>query len=194
MNEIDESRLTALLEALCAHDWKLFERVAERLVARRRGPRAPSPGAGVETLTERERQIVEQAMLGRTNKEIAYTLGISDSTVRVLMARAARRLGAQSRRELLARAAEPTRPASSFCVAGSHQVLLRSTCVGSLPAHSPPASFTISVPASPPTQIRFASSANPLRSLALPTAPPTCAHVKPASVVRSTSPLDESKS
>ena len=57
---------------------------------------------GIDALTDRERQIVGQAALGQSNKEIAYTLGISANTVRVLMARAARRLGVRSRKELLA--------------------------------------------------------------------------------------------
>lgn len=52
-------------------------------------------------LTDRERQIVVHAALGLSNKQIAYALGISDATVRVLMARAANRLGAHSRKELL---------------------------------------------------------------------------------------------
>jgi DNA-binding CsgD family transcriptional regulator len=53
-------------------------------------------------LTDRERQIVVHASLGMTNKQIAYALGISDATVRVLMARAAKRFGVHSRKELLA--------------------------------------------------------------------------------------------
>ena len=53
-------------------------------------------------LTDRERQIVVHASLGMSNKQIAYALGISDATVRVLMARAAKRLGVRSRKELLA--------------------------------------------------------------------------------------------
>jgi DNA-binding CsgD family transcriptional regulator len=53
-------------------------------------------------LTDRERQIVVHASLGMSNKQIAYALGISDATVRVLMARAAKRFGVRSRKELLA--------------------------------------------------------------------------------------------
>ena len=53
-------------------------------------------------LTDRERQIVVHATLGMSNKQIAYALGISDATVRVLMARAAKRFGVRSRKELLA--------------------------------------------------------------------------------------------
>jgi DNA-binding CsgD family transcriptional regulator len=56
---------------------------------------------GFDILTDRERQVVLQAALGSTTKEIAYALGISDSTVRVLMARAVNRVGVRSRAELL---------------------------------------------------------------------------------------------
>jgi DNA-binding CsgD family transcriptional regulator len=62
---------------------------------------------GVDTrsllvLTQREREIVAHAASGSTNKEIAQQLGISDATVRVLMSRAANRLGVRRRKELLA--------------------------------------------------------------------------------------------
>lgn len=53
-------------------------------------------------LTRREREIVAQAASGASNKEIAQQLGISDATVRVLMSRAANRLGVRRRKELLA--------------------------------------------------------------------------------------------
>ncbi len=56
---------------------------------------------GFTALTDRERQIVLHAALGFSNKQIAYALGISDTTVRVLMSRAANRLGLRTRRELL---------------------------------------------------------------------------------------------
>jgi len=54
-----------------------------------------------DELTNRERQVVLQASLGFSNKEIAYTLGVTASTVRVLMARAAGRIGVRTRAELL---------------------------------------------------------------------------------------------
>jgi DNA-binding CsgD family transcriptional regulator len=54
------------------------------------------------SLSRRERQVVTAAAAGRTNKLIAYELGLAHSTVRVLLARAAQRLGARSRRELIA--------------------------------------------------------------------------------------------
>jgi DNA-binding NarL/FixJ family response regulator len=50
-----------------------------------RGPLPP--------LTPRERQIVDSVRRGQTHKEIAFELGISDATVRVLYARAMKKLG-----------------------------------------------------------------------------------------------------
>ncbi len=48
-------------------------------------------------LSPRERQVLERAILGSENKVIAYDLGLADSTVRVLMRRAAIKLGARTR-------------------------------------------------------------------------------------------------
>jgi DNA-binding CsgD family transcriptional regulator len=55
---------------------------------------------GLEVLTERERQVVACVAAGRTVKELAYELGISYATARVLLARAYARLGVASREEL----------------------------------------------------------------------------------------------
>jgi len=69
---------------------------------------------GVAAFTGREREIVEHATHGFTNKQIACNLGISDATVRVLMARAANRMGVRTRRELLAHPAlQKFRPVAS---------------------------------------------------------------------------------
>ncbi len=55
------------------------------------------------TLSEREHQVLTQAHMGHSMKLIAYELGLSAATVRVLFHRAARKLGASSREEALAR-------------------------------------------------------------------------------------------
>jgi DNA-binding NarL/FixJ family response regulator len=67
------------------------------IVARENAPRPPGPGA----LTLRERQVVGYAALGHDNKIIAYDLGIAHATVKVLMARAAMKLGVRSRAEVI---------------------------------------------------------------------------------------------
>ena len=76
-----------------------FEENGSRYIVARE---SDAQSQGIESLTGRERQIVEHATNGFTNKQIAYNLGISDATVRVLMARAASRIGVRTRRELLA--------------------------------------------------------------------------------------------
>jgi DNA-binding NarL/FixJ family response regulator len=51
----------------------------------RRGPRLP--------LSPRERQILDAVLRGQTHKEVAFDLGVSNATVRVLYSRAMRKLG-----------------------------------------------------------------------------------------------------
>ncbi|MBX3230636.1 MAG: hypothetical protein KIT84_00350 [Labilithrix sp.] len=63
----------------------------------------PPTRAPRRDLSEREHQIMTQAHLGHTNKVIAYELGLSASTVRVLLHRAARKLGAPTREDAIAR-------------------------------------------------------------------------------------------
>jgi DNA-binding CsgD family transcriptional regulator len=80
--------------------WSLvdqFESDGRRFVVARRN----EPGAvTLDVLSARERQVVSYVAFGHTNKLIAYELGISHSTVRVLLARAAAKLGVPSRGDL----------------------------------------------------------------------------------------------
>jgi DNA-binding CsgD family transcriptional regulator len=76
------------------------ERGGERcMLARRNDLQLADP----PPLSERERQILAFAALDHSNKEIAYELGLSAATVRVLMARAARKLQARGREGAIAR-------------------------------------------------------------------------------------------
>lgn len=67
----------------------------------------PLPGASTtvrcvdQRLTKRQRQVVEQVALGRTNTEIGVALGVSPHTVRNLLVEIRRRLGAANRAELM---------------------------------------------------------------------------------------------
>lgn len=58
------------------------------------------PKTGLLSLTEREREAVQLACDGATNKEIAYSMNVSASTVGVLLWRASRRVGVANRNEL----------------------------------------------------------------------------------------------
>jgi DNA-binding CsgD family transcriptional regulator len=81
--------------------WSLLDRFEsggeEYIIARRNDGSV----LGNETLTRRERQVLSYVALGYENKLIAYTLGVSHATVRVLVARASRKLSAKSREDLI---------------------------------------------------------------------------------------------
>jgi DNA-binding CsgD family transcriptional regulator len=96
----DVSEWTGLIAAR----WSLvdhFESDGKRWLLARRNDVAD---VGQAELSPRELQAVAFAALGHTNKLIAYEMGIAAETVRVLLHRAARKLGANDRSELITRA------------------------------------------------------------------------------------------
>lgn len=76
-----------------------FERNGARYIVARENVRSVE---GLDALTARERQAVVCLARGQSTKETAFALGISDVTVRVLVRRAAAKVGARSRSELFA--------------------------------------------------------------------------------------------
>jgi len=99
----DPERALSAWKGLVSARWTLidhFESDGRRYVLAQENE--PDPRSGPE-LSPRERQVLANAALGRSNKEIAYALGLAHSTVRVLLTRAARKLGATSRGQLLER-------------------------------------------------------------------------------------------
>lgn len=75
-----------------------FDRAGARYVVARENQ---AQVHGLTTLSDRERQVVAYLALGQSTKETGYALGISDATVRVLLGRAAAKLGVRSRAALL---------------------------------------------------------------------------------------------
>jgi DNA-binding CsgD family transcriptional regulator len=75
-----------------------FSRSGRRYIVARENE---APGPGLDGLTGREQQVVASAISGRSNKEIAYDLGITPATTRVLLARACAKLGVRTKQELL---------------------------------------------------------------------------------------------
>jgi len=65
---------------------------------------APTPGAGIEELTDREMQVLELVGKGFTNKAIGVQLNISDRTVQGHLAHIFNKLQAASRTEAVMRA------------------------------------------------------------------------------------------
>jgi DNA-binding CsgD family transcriptional regulator len=97
-------RTVAEWTGLIAARWSLvdhFESDGKRFLVARRNDVADT---GRAELSPRELQAVAFAALGHNNKLIAYEMGIAAETVRVLLHRAARKLGAHDRSELIERA------------------------------------------------------------------------------------------
>jgi DNA-binding NarL/FixJ family response regulator len=83
--------------ALVAGRWSLLDEVeadGRRFIIARRNP-VPAPP--LATLTPEQAQVVGFALLGHSNKLIAYELGLTESGVAMRLSRAAHKLGARSR-------------------------------------------------------------------------------------------------
>jgi DNA-binding CsgD family transcriptional regulator len=101
LRNIDAESALGQWSGLVDGRWSLvdkFDSDGRRYVlARRNEPNV----SGLQLLTERERAVAAYAALGRTNKLIAYDLGIAHSTVRVLLSRAFGKLGVRTREGLV---------------------------------------------------------------------------------------------
>ena len=98
-----ESMCKSRSRGLIASRWTVveqFESGGRRYILATEEPPKPSPHA---LLSPREQQALANAALGHSNKEVAYALGLAHSTVRVLLTRAAKKLGAHTRSDLLRR-------------------------------------------------------------------------------------------
>ena len=100
----DSELATRRWRPLVASSWSLldeFDTDGKRFVVA--VDNAPPTRAHQGALSEREHHVLTQASLGHSNKEIAYELGLSHATVRVLFHRAARKLRTSTRAETIAR-------------------------------------------------------------------------------------------
>lgn len=59
--------------------------------------------SGVEHLTDRQKQVLDQLLLGQSSKEIARVLDVAEGTVKIHLAAIYRALGVKSRAEAIAR-------------------------------------------------------------------------------------------
>ena len=97
----DPQRALADWQALVRARWSLvdhFEQDGRRYLLAQRNDPAVGP---CTLLSTRECQVVALAATGHANKMIGYELGITTSTVGVLLSRAAKKIGAQSRADLI---------------------------------------------------------------------------------------------
>jgi DNA-binding CsgD family transcriptional regulator len=101
LNRSDPDLALAERKALVAARWTLvdhFETDGKHYVLAQRNE---ATLRGFVTLTAREHQALGFASLGHSNKLISYEMGITPSTVSVLLHRAAKKLGASSRAAML---------------------------------------------------------------------------------------------
>jgi DNA-binding CsgD family transcriptional regulator len=101
MRGSDPERALTMWKALVRGRWSMvdwFDTDGRRFVlALPNSPHVTDPRG----LTEREGQVVAYAVLGQTNKMIAYRLGLSSSRVSVLLRSAMRKLNVQTRSQLV---------------------------------------------------------------------------------------------
>jgi DNA-binding CsgD family transcriptional regulator len=106
MRSSEPERALAHWKGLVSARWSLIDRFEadgrRYLLAAENEPKPRLHAA----LSRREQQVVSFANLGHSNKLIAYELGIAHSTVKVLLSRAAAKLGASSREEVVRRFVE----------------------------------------------------------------------------------------
>jgi DNA-binding NarL/FixJ family response regulator len=101
MRDSDPEQALEIWKALVRGRWSMvdwFDTDGRRFVlALPNAPHVTDPRG----LTERESQVVAYAVLGQTNKMIAYRLGLSGSRVSMLLRSAMRKLNVQTRSQLV---------------------------------------------------------------------------------------------
>ena len=71
-----------------------------------------APAGGTLPLTPRQRDVLGELAAGKSNKQIARSLGLAEPTVKMHLAHIGRKLGVTSRTQLLARALRPVAAAT----------------------------------------------------------------------------------
>jgi DNA-binding NarL/FixJ family response regulator len=100
LKDIPRSQLIEGIRTVAAGDALLAPAITRRLIEQfvRRPPASVRPAPPVlETLTPREREVLELVARGRSNTEIATGLYVSEATVKTHVAHALRKLGLRDR-------------------------------------------------------------------------------------------------
>jgi two-component system response regulator DevR len=91
LKEIGQQALIDGIKAVASGQSILDPRVTQAVLRQLTTPPA-SPGAGEEALSPQERRILEHVVEGKTNKQIAAAMGISDKTVKNYLSNAFQKL------------------------------------------------------------------------------------------------------
>ena len=95
----------AALAVLGGDTWispRLSTKLLNRLLQRNQSPRPAAPEDAATTLSLRELEVLEFLRTGKTTKEIAFELGLSNRTVDIHRANIKKKLGLRSGTELIA--------------------------------------------------------------------------------------------
>jgi DNA-binding NarL/FixJ family response regulator len=96
LKDVEPAELARAIRTAQAGEAMIDPTVAGRLLRRLSEPRAPQlPDA--ERLTPREREVLELIAAGRSNKRIAFELGISEKTVKTHVGHLLAKLGVTDR-------------------------------------------------------------------------------------------------
>lgn len=101
--DTEPERLLEALRVVARGEALLAPRATQRLIEefRRRGPAVPLGNAGVDRLTEREREVLQAIAAGLSNAEIADRLFVSYATVKTHVSRLLTKLDARDRAQLV---------------------------------------------------------------------------------------------
>ena len=92
--------LVEAVRVVAAGDSVLSPAITRMVLQQARGAVLPEPKTdvpGIDELTEREREVLEQLALGRSNAEIAEALYLSEATVKTHLGRVLSKLGVRDR-------------------------------------------------------------------------------------------------
>ncbi|MDQ1485437.1 MAG: hypothetical protein QOJ62_1130 [Actinomycetota bacterium] len=102
VKDTDPGELIHAVRVVAAGDALLSPTVTKRLIAEFATHRRPAgPDNQLDTLTDREREMVALVASGASNDEIATTLFLSPATVKTHVSRAMTKLGARDRAQLV---------------------------------------------------------------------------------------------
>jgi DNA-binding NarL/FixJ family response regulator len=96
LKDVEPSELAQAIRTAQAGEAMIAPTVAGRLLRKLSQPRPPKP-ADAERLTRREQEVLELIAAGRSNKRIAFELGISEKTVKTHVGHLLAKLGVSDR-------------------------------------------------------------------------------------------------
>ena len=127
LKDSPRASIIAAVRSVVTGDVLLAPEVTRRLIANhgRDGAASTLPHPGIDSLTDRERQVLTEVARGRSNREIATRLHIGEATVKTHVARLLAKLGQRDRVHLVVLAyetgiAQPgAQPPTSAPIAGA---------------------------------------------------------------------------